>query len=108
MTKVDIAEMALEGIARTEREGGAAAAALGETLRAVVAAFLSNCFPAVHDGVDVDTRVMWGLMPLYQNHIVDLRHRGLDHLPDPLIEKARREIQEEQQRQREAREMSRI
>ncbi len=97
MTKVEIAEVALRGIFYTEHEGGTDAYHLGQCLRLVVGAFISNNLTAVMNNLEVDGTAN-GFPPLYQSHLNDIKARGLSKLPDQRIERARREIAAERKR----------
>lgn len=91
MTKLEIADVALQGIFRAEQAGGADAYHLGQCLRLVVGAFASGNLTAVMNGLECDGHAN-GFGPLSQSQINDAKARGLSTTPDARIERARREI----------------
>jgi hypothetical protein len=91
MTRVEIADVALQGIFRAELAGGREAYHLGQCLRMVVGAWMGSGFATVQNGMEVD-RAAEGFPVLTQAHLNDLKVRGRDRLGDERIEKARREL----------------
>lgn len=97
MTRLDIAEQALNAVFQLERSGGTTATPLTDAMRIVLAAFICDHFSCLRNDLYVFARSE-GLSPLTHGMVADIRAQGLDRMRNPIIARAMAQIQKAQKR----------
>lgn len=75
MTRLELAELALNGVVQVERAGGREAYWLGLVLRMVIGSWVTmRGFDAVRNGIEVDQHAQ-GFPVLTHQHLNDLKYQ---------------------------------